>query len=452
MDRGDTIIMMLRTYRHMGLTMIAASALAIGCGDDAGGLIPGSDGGGIPLPPGFEEVAEACGIDVNCEGDGIAEGNASISGVASVDTFFQSVINFQTRADMVASGIDAEITAIGAAFGIEGDVAAGLEAKISANLEGGIEVVTEPARCQVDAQASVQAAAKCEGEATPPMAMVDCHGSCEVEASADVSCSAGAELKCTVTAPSVECEGECKGTCTVEGSAAADCSGTCKGTCDGECSLMNTQGQCAGKCEGTCEGSCDVQLEASAECTGTCKGECTVTNPEGGCEGGIRASCEAQGSAMVKCEGRCSGEVTPPMASVECEATAKAEASMNVECSPPRVALEYRFAADVDAEARAEFEAGLRVLEARLPALLASIRKAEFVVGAGADLTASAEGAVKAAVGEIEAGANFRILAGLNCALGELDEVGSTLQESSGRLQGSLMDAGDLTGALGMGG
>jgi hypothetical protein len=437
-------------YRHMGLMMIVASALTIGCGDD-GGLpgLPGDDGGG--LPPGAAELAEQCGIDVECTGDGIAEGNASISGVASVDAFFQSVINFQARAGMVTSGIDAEIRAIGAAFNIEGDVAAGLQTKIDANLEGGLEIVAEPARCQVDAQASVQAAASCEGKVDPGSVEVQCQGSCEVEASADVSCSAEADLKCTVTAPSVACEGECKGTCSVSGSAAANCSGTCNGACDGTCSLMNGDGECAGSCEGTCMGSCDVQLEASASCEGTCRGECTVTNPDAGCEGGIRAECEAQGNAMVMCEGRCSGEVTPPSASVECQATAKAEASMNVECSPPRIAVHYQFAADVDAEARAEFEAGLRVLEARLPALLASVRKAEFMVGAGADLTSAAEGAVKGALGAIEADGNFRILFGLRCAVGQLDEVGDALSGSTSRLNNSLGDAAALTGAVGMG-
>jgi hypothetical protein len=87
-----------------------------------------------------------------------------------------------------------------------------------------------------------------------------------------------------------------------------------------------------------------------------------------------------------------------------------------------------------------------------LPALLASVRKAEFVAGAGLDLTAAAEGAVKGAVSEIEAGANFRILFGLRCALGQLDEVGDTLSDSTTRLQSSLGEAAALTDAVGMGG
>jgi hypothetical protein len=431
---------------HNVLGLMSAGALLLSsCGED---------GPGIPAVPGvLEELGRSCGIDVNCEAGGIVEGNASISGVASVDAFFQSVINFQAKADMVASGIDAEIQAIGAAFGIEGDVAAGLQAQISANLQGGLKVEAEPAKCAVDARVSVDAAAKCSGMASPGSVMVECSGGCDVEASAEVNCGAQADLKCTLTAPSVECAGECKGTCTVEGSAAASCSGTCRGSCDGTCSLMNAQGQCEGSCDGECGGSCDVQLEASASCEGTCRGECTVTNPEGGCEGGIRASCDARGSASVMCEGRCDGEVTPPSVKAECQASAKAEANMNVECTPPRIALSYQFRANVDAEARAEFEAGLRSLEARLPALLVSVRKAEFVINAGADLTASAQGAVRGAVMALDTtNPNLRAFFGVKCALGQLNAVGTALSSSTGRLQDSLDDAADLTGAVGMGG
>jgi hypothetical protein len=152
------------------------------------------------------------------------------------------------------------------------------------------------------------------------------------------------------------------------------------------------------------------------------------------------------------CEGRCDGEVTPPSASVECQASAKAEASMNVECSPPRIALHYSFAAGVDAQAQAEFEAGLRVLEARLPALLASVRRAEFVASAGADLAGSGRTAVQGALEDIDFGANLRVQFGLACAFNELGAVASTLESSTGKLEGSLSAAADVTGALGLGG
>ena len=416
--------------KTMGLMLIAAAFAGCGGGDDGPGLPD------IPIPAGAEALAEQCGIDIKCEAGGIAEGNASISGVGSIDAFFQSVLNFKGRADVVASGIDAEVSAIGASFGIEGDVAAGLQAQISANLEGGLKVVAEPAKCEVDVQASVQASARCEGMVDPGSVMVACEGGCEVEASADLDCGADADVSCTFTGPSIMCEGGCEGTCTLD--AAAECSGTCNGTCEGTCSLMNAEGQCAGSCSGTCMGSCEATV--SAMCSGTCNGSCTKTNPEGGCEGAVHASCEAHAGATVMCDGRCSGNVTPPSAKVECEASAKAEASMNVECSPPRVAITYQFKAGIDASAQAKFEAGIRSLEAHLPVLLASLQKGDIVIKAGAEL---GEAGAKA-------GTDFRVLFGLKCALGELGTVKSTLTDASARLSASADAASGVVGAFDM--
>jgi Polymer-forming cytoskeletal len=435
--------------KHEVLSLFGAGLLALtsmSCGDDA-------LGDGMKPDPITEALAEQCGIDLNCE-SGLAEGNAAISGVASVDAFFQSVLNFQGRADMVASGIDAEIQAIGAAFGIEGDVgkvAAGLDAQIKANLEGGLKVVAEPARCEVDAQASVRASASCEGKVDPGKVEVDCSGSCEVEASADVKCSADAELKCTVTAPNVECKGSCSGSCTVMAMVAAACSGTCHGSCDGDCSLMNAEGQCEGQCSGKCMGSCEVAASADVMCMGTCNGECTVTKPMGGCEGGVRAECSAKANASVKCDGRCTGEVTPPMASVECQASAKAEASLNVECTPPRVEIVYAFKAGVSATAQAQFKAGITVLKARLPALLAAAGKAEVIGAAGIDLGEAGGKAVKgAATAAVKGESTLRVKLGVICAVKELDKVAATLHSSSAKLDASLAAAADITGAIGM--
>ena len=433
--------------KHEVLGLFGAGLLAltsVGCGGE-----PGADDA-PSIPPLIKELGEQCGIDVDCE-RGLAEGNASISGVASVDAFFQAVLNFEARADSVSSGIDAEIRAIGGAFGIEGNVAAGLDAQIKANLDGELRIVAEPARCEVDAQASVRANASCDVEATPGMVAVDCSGSCEVEATADVKCDANADLQCTVTAPNVQCMGGCSGSCTVTGSAAASCEGTCRGGCEGECSLMNAEGECEGRCDGMCMGECEFAVTAEATCMGTCNGECTVTKPSGGCMGGVRAECKAKANATVECEGRCTGEVTPPMVKAECEATAKAEASLNVECTPPRVDIVYAFKAGVSAEAQAKFEAGVSVLRARLPALLASIRKAESIGGAGADLAAAGGAAVKAAAMTAASGdASVRVKLGVVCAIGELNNAGKTIEASGARLNASIDAAAELTGAIGM--
>jgi hypothetical protein len=432
--------------RLVGLTVALAGLSLSSCSDD--GTNPLS---GVPGP--LKELAKQCGIDVDCEAGGIAEGNASISGVPSVDAFFQSVINFQGVAGNVSGGIDAELQAIGADFGVaaDGDIAGAIQAEISANVEGSLTVEAEPAKCQVDASATLEAQARCDASFEPGSAMVACEGSCEVEASADVDCGAEADLKCTVTAPSVACEGECKGSCDVDVSAGASCEGTCKGSCDGTCELMNAQGECQGKCDGMCMGSCETELTAEASCEGTCNGECTVTNPEAGCEGGIRASCDAHADAMVMCEGRCEGNFEPPMASAECDASAKAEAKLNVECTPPRLAVRYELKAGLDAQAQAEFEAKIQnLVTLRLPKLMASVKKADLVLDAGGELSASATGAVKGALKNFDASGNLRVQFGLLCAAGQLDAVGSALGGATSQLEGSVSAAAKVTGAVGL--
>jgi hypothetical protein len=202
-----------------------------------------------------------------------------------------------------------------------------------------------------------------------------------------------------------------------------------------------------------CTGSCKAEFAAAASCDGTCEGECTVQKPDGGCEGGVRASCKGSANAMVMCSGRCDGDFEPPMASAECQASAKAEAKLNVECSPPRVAISYKLNASLDAEASARFEAAIKNLEVRLPRLLAAAAKADVVIDAGEGLIASAGGAVSGAVDAAAKAAgegNLRVFFGLRCAVGQIDAVGNTLNDSADRLAGSAAAASDLTGGLGM--
>lgn len=163
----------------------------------------------------LEKVAEECGLDINCQGGGILDGNASVSGVASVDTFFGSVINFGVKAEGVSGAINAELDAIRADFGIaaDADLAAGIQAQVQANVQGSLKVEAEPARCSADVSATLEAQARCDAEFTPGSAMVECHGSCEVDASAEVSCDASATLECTIIPPGGSCEGSCSGTC-----------------------------------------------------------------------------------------------------------------------------------------------------------------------------------------------------------------------------------------------
>jgi len=101
-------------YRFLGLVLAMSGLALTSCGDDNNPLggdggpglpgVPGGGGGKVPEP--FATIAKACGIDVDCKGGGIAEGNASISGVASIDAVFQSVLNFQAKADNISAGAD----------------------------------------------------------------------------------------------------------------------------------------------------------------------------------------------------------------------------------------------------------------------------------------------------------------------------------------------------------
>jgi hypothetical protein len=442
--------MTYKNYRKLVLVAIAAGALA-SCGKNN----PlGGDGGLGPIGDVAATLAKQCGIDVACK-SGLAEGNASISGVVAIDSFFQSVLNFEAKADNVSASIDAQIAAIRGDFGLaaNADLAAGLKAQISANVQGSLTIKAEPAKCEVDVQATLQAQAHCDAKVNPGSASVKCEGSCEVEADAKVDCGADATLMCTVTPPMGMCSGTCKGTCETKLSAAAKCDGTCKGTCMGNCSAYSDSGatQCAGSCDGMCMGSCEAALMAEASCSGTCSGECTITPPNGMCTGAIRAHCDAKANAMVDCKGRCDGSVTPPSASAECNASAKAEAKLNVECTPPRLAIAYSLKAGVDATAQAKFVAGIKNLQVRLPALLAAVAKANSVVDAGKGLTADGKAAITAGISSAAKAAgsgDLKLIFGLKCAAGELGNVAGEIKGSSDRLAASLKAAGDFTSAV----
>src|SRR5262245_42871146 len=85
----------------------------------------------------LDGLASLCGLACPGQKDekgntikGIAEGNAAISGIASVDAFFAAVVRYQGAATGVAGGIQAQLDAIKGDFGIDAktDVVAGLDA------------------------------------------------------------------------------------------------------------------------------------------------------------------------------------------------------------------------------------------------------------------------------------------------------------------------------------
>lgn len=400
--------------------------------------------GGLSLSA-CDKVADAC--DLNCSAEGIAEGNASISGVASVDSFFGAVVAFEGKANVVADGIAAALAKIeGSLDGVAGaDLQAKLEAKFAANVQGGVTIEYAAPKCEVSAKASIEATAKCDVSVEPGSVKAECSGTCSAEASATAECSGSAEMQCTATAPSIACSGECKGTCAVDVS--AECSGTCKGDCTANGS---TQTGIEGKCEGTCSGTCEAT--ATGSCSGTCKGECTATAPMGGCTGGASVSCKAEANAKVECSGSCTGEVTPPKASAECEASVKANASVNAECTPPALKVDYQLSAAVagDVTAKAEFEAWIEGFKGNFAGLVTALAQAKLVAGAGTSLSAAATGAVRGAVdAQLSGDLDIKATVGLGCALDELPKVAGIISAAAGRLQGQVTASASVVAAVG---
>ena len=434
-------------YQFVGLSVLVALNA---CGSDGDNTGDGGTSGGSG-----SVLAKTCGLA--CPGDtvegsklaGIAEGNASISGIQQVDSFFSAVLGFQTAANGVSDGIQAQLDAIRADFGIKAgaDLSTELKAQFDANLSAKLDVDYEPAHCVVDAMATLEASAKCDATVSGGKAEVQCKGACEAEVSASVKCDANADLRCTVTAPSIECTGECRGTCTAKLDAAAKCEGTCNGECSGNCSAYSDSAgtKCAGSCDGMCKGGCDVQLAAEASCKGTCRGECTTTKASGGCEGGIRAECRAKADASFMCSGRCTGEFEPPKVTAECEASAKAQASVNVECTPPRLAVNYAFKASADLK----FKAALTTLiDVRLPALLQAVGKAKLVANAGEGLGIAATGAVKGAL-DANKELKIKVLVGVECALHELPKAKTVVETAADNLTMKLSTCKKVTDMLG---
>jgi hypothetical protein len=399
------------------------------------------------------DLAEQCGLV--CPAEGILEGNASISGVQSLDAFFSAVIAVQVSAANVRASVQAELDALALSLGLErgaaaADIRAALEAKISAAIDGGLEIRYAPPACQASVEVSAKAAAECDAEVDPGSVEVKCEGSCEVDASAMVDCGAEAELVCEFTPPDLMCSGECSGSCELE--AGGSCEGTCRGECSGTCSVTNAQGECEGKCEGMCTGTCE--LEVAAQCSGKCQGTCQVRNPEGGCMANATAKCEAMAGASVDCDAQCEGSAEPPMVKAECEASVEAKANASVECTPPSLDIGFQwsaaFAGDVDAQA--EFKAWLVGFRARFSALLAASAKAELVLDSGQLLVTAAGDVVTNVASDLQAEGDLKAKIGAGCALIELDAVGNALGGAVADMEFSVSAFAEISAGVAAGG
>jgi hypothetical protein len=438
---------------------------------------------------GCEEAAKSCGLTCSEDADGgaygIVEGNASISGFAPIDGFFQSVVNFNKVAGSVATDIQNEVNGIAQVVGLDpakltgnANVGAMVAAKLKADFKASLTVNAQPPKCEIDAKLTAEVSAQCQAKAgceiDPGEASVSCMGTCTVEATAQGKCEGEAELKCEVTGPSVMCTGECSGTCTAQLTAAAACSGTCTGTCGGMCegtcsgacmgdtdTGAGCKGQCMGTCTGSCsancQGSCELSGMAALDCKGSCSGSCTATPPSGSCEANAKVHCEFEASAEAKCTGKCDGEFTPPSAncdaSASCEASAKADAKFTATCTPPRLDIDFKLDAALDATAQAKFDFVMGELRVRLPRLFASLKKGNLVSEAGVELVGDGQAAIDGTLGALADGdvgfvAAYKIG---KCVPSELKKVGDVVEDATAKLKASYCAGLSLGTGLGSG-
>jgi len=404
------------------------------------------------------DIAEQCGL--TCDAS-ILDGQASISGVASVDAFFGAVVDVSTAATDISATLRAQLDAIAISVGLEpgatgAEIAAGIDAKLATyiDIDAGLSIEWQEPVCEANIEVTAAAAAECDVEVDPGMASVECSGACEVEGGVMASCEGDATLKCTGQAPEFSCSGTCEGSCELE--AAASCEGTCRGTCMGDCSVTDASGNCAGACDGMCQGTCE--LSAGGNCSGMCTGECTYEPASGSCEAGASAKCEASADASVSCEGKCEGEFEPPEVSAECEATVEAKADASLECKPPSIGITWQWnaeaGADTDAgvQLRAEFKSWIQGFKGNLSGMLAARTKADILIESLGNLSSAGVAAIEGSADAIAGGnfaASFKIT---TCALPELENVATVVGDATGSLQASASASVEVFGAVGIGG
>ena len=168
-----------------------------------GGTTMGAWGADNPANP--FDLLEQCGLA--CPSVGVLEGNASISGVNSIDAFFSSVIAVRDAGGRVQDGIRAELITMANLLEIEGaaglsvdqlaaEITAALEAEFAANVQGSVSLTVSEPRCEASLEASVSAAAEGDVVADTGTIEASCNGYCEVSAEVAAQCEAEGTLKC----------------------------------------------------------------------------------------------------------------------------------------------------------------------------------------------------------------------------------------------------------------
>jgi len=228
-------------------TILVASAVVIatvpGCGKGLPGApkVPGADKvGGLPIP----------GTDGGMLDPNACGGYASSDAGRKLKAFLVATQDLEKVTIETAEVVKQSCITIGNEIGMSDadykgetkDICAAVYGRVTDNLKvafkskAALKVKYKAPVCTVDANASVQAAASCEGKAA-----------------ADIG---------------------------------ATCSGTCNGKCNGTCATKGAGGDCAGKCEGSCGGKCDgyADVKASASCQASAEVKASVdvqcTEPE----------------------------------------------------------------------------------------------------------------------------------------------------------------------------
>lgn len=393
----------------------------------AGGLIAGIS---LTATQGCDagDLAEQCGL--TCDKEAFLNGKFAVSGIAEVDAFFSATLDVSGAINTTAANIEAELKGLYALVGAEGaaDFKGALEAKLSAwvDIDAGIQVKAEPARCEASLDVTAKAAAECDVEAKPGSVEVSCEGSCKVDVAAQADCRAAGGLTCKGQAPQLSCSGSCSGGCNLE--VAAACDGTCRGQCDG----MDFEGRCQGMCQGECD------LGAGGSCAGKCTGSCEYDPGMADCQADAEVRCSASAEANVKCEGGCDGKATPPSVSAECEATVEAKAEASVQCYPPSLDIQYKLNVAAGSDGELEFRAFISTFKLRYSALLAAMAKAEGLVKVTATLGDAGVSAVNGAAAELKASGDLKASLGAACAITLLPQAANLLTEAGGKLKGQL--------------
>ncbi len=456
----------MKKYSYLlivALVMTSAGLMAPNCSED----------GENPLGVDFREICGPCGQ--------VKNGDATISGVGSVDGFFKAVGSLNISFGAIRADFEAHVRKLALAFEVEGaadadfedlieDTVKAIKAELNGSIEGGIEgglkVNYVPPKCEVNVQASFEAQAQCEAKAGCDVELEcsggdlsfeckgECHGSCDgecdfpmctVELEASLECSGECNGKCVAPSASAECEGTCRGEC--DGNCSAyventsggmDCAGACEGECNGECAIEVSGGECEASCEGECkvEASADVECEGEVECHGECDGSCS-----GGCEGKIKAP---------KCEGAAECE-----ASADCQAQASASASANASCTPPTLDLQYNLKASIagDAAAKAKFIGKLTAFKVEMVGILKGMANLKILFDADAaaeigidppavTLKASFEGLIDDIDGE------FAAPGLIPCAFDAFDDAVSILKDLPGDMEATVSGQVEFYGIL----